>query len=261
MVEPDLDWTFPFGRPLLRRRPSAKSRRRVFVLGAAPGALHIAWWSPARKSVKALPVDNEPASFWAGADEKAQIDAWRKAVGFRPGEWGEVETADESNGKAGRWLDDHVLSALGVTRDEVCLSTCVDTYFADAPAAFAVRERYAPVALEAGLPPAQLPPRPRDGDLVELAITTHRERLLRELSMTVPEIVVTLGNPALRVLRAITETKAGPGKLHPDARYGVHQTIGWGTRKAVWLALTHHEADRVFAEAHERWRLSRLSRL
>jgi len=143
----------------------------------------------------------------------------------------------------------------------VCLSTCVDTYFADAPATFAVRERYAPVALEVGLPQAQLPLRPRDGDLVELAVTAHRARLLRELSMTVPDIIVTLGNPALRVLRAITEAKGGLGKLHPDARYGVEQTLVWGTRKAAWLALTHHEADRVFAEAHGRWRQSRLSRL
>ena len=34
------DGTFPFGRRVLRRRPSSKSRRRVFVLGAHPTALH-----------------------------------------------------------------------------------------------------------------------------------------------------------------------------------------------------------------------------
>jgi uracil-DNA glycosylase len=254
MVEPSPGWTFPFGRPVQRRRPSAKSRRRVFVLGAYPGALHIAWWSPARKEVKALPVDNEPAAFWTGSDERTHIDEWKRAVGFRVGEWGEVETSDEVNGKAGRWLDDAVLSPLGVTRDEACLSYCVDTCFADAAVGFAVSDRYQPVASEAGLPEARLPPRPRDGALVALAVEAHRQRLLRELAMVVPEIVVTLGNAALRVLRAITEAKGGLARLHPDASYGLEQPLTFGTRRAAWIALTHHEAAPIYAEAHACWR-------
>ncbi len=257
MVEPrvaPVDGFFPFGRPVLKRRPSAKSRRRVFVLGAFPSALHIAWWSPARKNVKALPVDNEPASFWTGDDERAQIEAWKRAVGFRTGEWGEVETAGEINGKAGRWLDENVLSPLGVTRDEACLTYCATTCFVDAAADFAVNERYAPVASNLGLPQACLLLRPRETALVETTVTDHRERLLRELSMTVPELVVTLGNAALRVMRAITEARAGPGRLHPDAKYGVAQPLAWGGRKAAWLPLTHHESAPIFAEAHERWR-------
>ena len=256
MVEPTPGWTFPFGRPVLRRRPSAKSSRRVFVLGAFPSALHIAWWSPARKGIRALAVDNEPANFWTGADEKTHIDAWKRAVDFRVGAWGEVETADEVNGKAGRWLDDNVLAPLGVTRDEACLSYCLDTYFADAAAAFAVNERYQPVALEAGLPEAHLAPRLRDRALVELAVEVHRERLLHELSVVVPDVVVTLGNAALRVLRGITEATGG-GKLHHDARYGVEQPLVIRNRKAVWLALTHHEGAPIFAEAHARWLQSR----
>ena len=255
-IEPPAD-CFPFGRPLARRRPSAKSKRRVFVLGALPGALFIDWWSPARKRVKALPVDNESTPLWNGADQKEQIEAWKKAVGFRVGEWGEVETADDSNGKAGRWLDTEVLAPLGVTRDEACISCCVDTYLADSAAAFAVRERYQPVASEAGLPPAKLPLRPRDGALVALTVEAHRERLLHEVSVVVPEIVVTLGHVALRVLRAITETRSGLGRLRPDARYGVMLPITIGKRNALCLPLTHPEKPPLFAEAHERWLQSR----
>src|SRR5271166_666222 len=142
MVEPTR--TFPFGCPVLRRKPSAKSRRRVFVLGAYPSALHIAWWSPHRKGVRALVVDNEPAAFWAAEDEREQIDAWKAAVHFRVGEWGEVETS-AANGKAGRWVDEHVLAPLGITRDEACLSSCLDTYHLPDPGvAFGVDERYKP---------------------------------------------------------------------------------------------------------------------
>ena len=254
---------FPFGRPVVRRRPSAKSRRRVFVLGATPSALCIAWWSPARKSIKALPVDNEPAPFWNGSDERAQIDAWKRLVGFRTGEWGEVETAGEVNGKAGRWLDAEVLAPLGVTRDEVCLSTCVDTYLGDAAMAFAVNERYQPVALETGLPEARLPLAPPAGALVELAVTAHRERLLRELSMVVPELVVTLGNLPLRVMRGLadatntTRTKnarVGPRRLPADATYGALHPLVLGTRTTQWLPLAAPETGPPFDEVHERWK-------
>ena len=254
MDEIPLDATFPFGRRVLPRRPSAKSRRRVFILGAHPSALHIAWWSPHRKAIKALPVDNEPVSFWSGADEGEQIETWKKAVEFRLGEWGEVTTSEEANGKAGRWLDEQVLGPLGATRDEACLSYCVDTCLVDGAAAFAVDERYRPFALEARLPEAHLRRRPRDGAFVELAVTSHRARLLHELSVVVPEVVVTLGNPALRVLRAITEAKRGLARLHADARYGVPEPLSIGRRSVSWVALTHHEAPGVFREAHERWK-------
>lgn len=247
---------FPFGRPVLHRRPSARSKRRVYVLGSHPSALCIAWWSPARKGVRALPVDNEPTCFWNGADETAQIDGWRRLVHFRVGEWGEVETADEANGKAGRWLDAEVLGPLGVTRDETCFSHCVDTYCTDGAAAFAVKERYQPFAREAGLPEAALEPLPREGGLVERALTLHRDRLQHELSVVVPELVVTLGNAALRVLRAVTEAKGGLGKLHPDERYGVPQPLAVGRRHTLWLALTHHDVPPAYVEAHARWRRS-----
>lgn len=249
-----LDGTFPFGRPVQRRRPSAKSKRRLFVLGAAPSALHIAWWSPTRKLVKALAVDNEPTPFWNGADEEEQIAEWKRLVRFHVGEWGEVATSDVVNGAAGRWLDEHVLAPLGATRDEACLSTCLDTYFADPVMAFAIEERYQPWARDAGMPEARLQPQPRDGALLELAVTSHRERLLHELSVVVPERVITLGKTALRVLRAITETNVGPARLHPDDRYGVEHPLTLGRRSTLWLALARPQPSPEYAMAHERWR-------
>ena len=227
------------------------------MLGASPSALHIAWWSPHRKGIRALVVDNEPAAFWAAEDERKQIDAWKSAVRFRVGEWGEVETSDEANGKAGRWVDEHVLAPLGITRDEACLSYCLDTYHCTDPGvAFAVGERYQPFAREAGLPEAHLEPRPRVGAFVELAVTAHRERLLKELSVVVPEIVVTLGGAPYRVLRAVTEMQGG-GKLRPDASYGVEQPLTVGGRKTLWIALSAPNPSEEYAEAHARWRQQR----
>jgi hypothetical protein len=256
MVEPTGGGTFPFGRPLLRRKPSAKSRRRVFVLGACPSALYIAWWSPARKGVRALVVDNEPAPFWAAEDEREQIDAWKTAVHFRVGEWGEVETS-ETNGKAGRWLDEHVLAPLGIARDEACLSYCVDTYFFSDPGiAFGVDERYQTFARQAGLPAARLAPRPSGGAFVELAVREHRERLRKELSVVVPDLVVTLGGAPHRVLRAVADVRGG-GRLRPDASYGVEQPLTVGARQTRWIALCEPNPSAEHAEAHARWRRQR----
>ena len=257
MVEPTGGGTFPFGRTVLRRKPSAKSRRRVFVLGASPSALHIAWWSPHRKSIRALVVDNEPTVFWAAEDEREQIEAWRTGVGFRVGEWGEIETS-EANGKTGRWVDEHVLVPLRITRDEACLSYCLDTYACPDPGvAFAVDERYQPFAREAGLPKADLASRPRDGAFVEQVITVHRERLRKELSVVVPEIVVTLGGAPHRVLRAVTDTPVGR-KLRPDASYGVERPLTVGGRETLWIALCAPEPPEPYAEVHARWRQHRL---
>jgi hypothetical protein len=248
--------TFPFGLPVLRRKPSAKSRRRVFVLDARPSALHIAWWSPHRKGVRALAVDNEPTPFWAAEDERKQIEAWKTAVGFRVGEWGEVETSEAVNGKVGRWVDEHVLVPLGVTREETCFSCCLDTYYADSAISFAVSERYWPFAREAGLPEAHLERHPRDGALVTLAATEHRERLLKELSVVVPDMVVTLGGPPHRVLRAVAHLE-GARRLRPDESYGVEQVVTIGKRKTQWIALTHAYPPPLYAEAHARWRQKR----
>jgi hypothetical protein len=253
MVEPSGGGVFPFGLPVLRRRPSAKSRRRVFVLGAYPSALYIAWWSPLRKGVRALAVDNEPEAFWAAEDERQQIDAWKAAVHFRVGEWGEVETT-ETNGKTGRWVNEHVLAPLGIPRDEACLSYCLDTYHRPDPGiAFGVDERYQPFAREAGLPEARLEPLPRGGAFVELAVTMHRERLLKELSVVVPELVVTLGGPAHRVLRAVASSQGG-GKLHPGETYGVEQPLEVGGRKTIGMALCAPDPSAEYVEAHARWR-------
>jgi hypothetical protein len=246
---------FPFGRPIARRRPSAKSKRRVYVLGANPAALHIAWWSPARKNIKALPVDNEPTPFWNGDDEREQIDAWKKLVHFRVGEWGEVETAGDANCARGRWVDENVLAPLGVTRDEACLSTCVDTYVADGAASFAVDERYQPFAREMALPEAQLEVRPPEAAFVEAAVEMHGERLLHEISVVVPEIVVTLGNAVLRVLRGITGAK-DIRRLSVDATYGTMRPLRIGTRNTQLLALMR-EGTSSNVEAHARWLQSR----
>jgi hypothetical protein len=91
---------------------------------------------------------------------------------------------------------------------------------------------------------------------VELAVTTHRERLRKELSVVVPELVVTLGGGPRRVLRAVADVREG-GRLRPDASYGVELPLTVRGRKTRWLALCEPNPSAEYTEAHARWRQQR----
>ena len=47
---------FPFGLQILARSPSANEKRRVFILGAYPSALHVKWDPPRpHRTIHAIP--------------------------------------------------------------------------------------------------------------------------------------------------------------------------------------------------------------
>src|ERR671933_733331 len=105
---------FPFGQAVFPRAPSAHGPRRLFVLGAYPSALHVAWnplplvdYPDGYGPVRALPVDNEPTPFWDGHDEQALIDGWKATVNFDPS-WGTADRPPNLNGTTGKKLKKRV---------------------------------------------------------------------------------------------------------------------------------------------------------
>jgi uracil-DNA glycosylase len=254
MVETPSTGTFPFGRPVLPRPPSASTERRVFVLGAYPSALHVAWRPPSGKSIKAMAVDNEPEPFWNGNDEGELIARWKNAVGFRDGEWGEVVGVGALNGSSGQWVDENVLAPLRASRDDARITDCLDTYFSSTGGAARMAETYVSFAERVRLPAAHLPPHPSEASIVEQGVRHHRDRLLRELAAAAPDVVVTLGNAALRVLRIVTGANHAPAKLRADSQYGAKLELVVEGRHIAWLPLAHPAAPRVYQDAHERWR-------
>lgn len=75
----------------------------------------------------ALLVDNEPTPFWSGDGQKDRVEEWRDRVQWQPA-WGEASApARGVNGPSGAWAERWVLAPLGVGRDEVCISGCLDT--------------------------------------------------------------------------------------------------------------------------------------
>ncbi len=247
---------FPFGRPLEARTPPVTATCRLFLLGAYPNALHVEWRPPAPfQRVAALAVDNEPSAFWTGQDEEAQIDAWSKRIGWRP-EWGTVGPVGPLNGSSGLWLDQKVLSPLVASRAETRITDCLDTYRFSRGQEEVVTGKYEPFAAKLGLPwpgvPATLR-HPDEDQIVQEALECHHERLVNELHIAQPHIVVTLGNAALRVFAALVGL-ADPETLRPNRDYGNPIAVTLGGKAATWLPLAHPgQRSKEWLAAHARW--------
>jgi hypothetical protein len=229
----------------------------VFILGAYPSALHVAWRLPEGRPIRAMAVDNEPVPFWNGEREDEYIAQWKTAVGFGNKEWGEIASAGKLNGSSGIWVDENILAPLGAGRDDACITDCLDTYFSSEDGAARVADTYQPFAEKAGLPLARLALHPSEDTIAEQGVRLHRGRLLRELSQAAPDIVVTLGNAALRVMRLTAAQNDGPAKLAADPSYGRERTLSAGGRRIKWLPLAHPAAPSAYKEAHARWRRAR----
>jgi hypothetical protein len=249
---------FPFGQPVLPRPPSATSKRGLFVLGAYPSALHVAWTPPAPfRRVAAVAIDNEPTPFWTGEKAQQLVDAWRQAVAWRPA-WGRVTIPPGLNGPSGVSVEADVLGALGFARADTCISDCLDTYYASTGLMTRITDTYAPFAVQHGVPPALLARHPSETEIVRAARERHLARLLRELESTQPDTLVTLGNAALRVARELLAVAADrdPGpRLSPDPdRYGRAVEARLSGRIVRWFPLAHPAAPEAYQDAHARWR-------
>jgi hypothetical protein len=247
-----MSFTFPFGQPVTPRPPTASSPRRVLVLGAYPSALHIEWKPPAPyKRIAALAVDDEPTPFWTGDDEAARVERWSAAVGFRAS-WGTVRGVGRLNGSSGVWVEREVLRPLGVTHAETWITDCLDTYRASTGAGRRLADTYEPFARAFGLTSAVLPPHPDEEDIVREARADHLGRLRSELRSAKPELIVTLGNAALRVLRELVEADHAPARLNV-ATYATRLPCRFEGRAVAWLPLAHPAAPAVYQGAHARW--------
>jgi hypothetical protein len=201
---------FPFGAPLLPCGTDVPVRRYpVLLLGAYPSALHVRWTPPEGfgPPVVALPVDNEPTPFWDGVSAEVQslFDRWHQNY-FKP-EWGTVTPA-ALNGSSGRDIADLWLRPLGLARQEAFITDCLPTARASDGVAKRLADRYAPVVAALGAPATDLEPHPSENAIVTEALGEHADRLTAQVVAADPEMVVTLGNAAARVLAGSVASRA-----------------------------------------------------
>lgn len=245
---------FPFGRPVNPCAPSGDGARKVFILGAYPSALHVRWTPPSGfQPIAAVAVDNEPMPFWDGADQEALIESWKQRVEWQPA-WGTVTPAKKLNGPSGAWVRESVLAPLGFSRDQAWITDCLDTYRGSNAQTRALADRYAPFAAKFGRPLHVLGKHPSENAIVAEATAHHRVRLRSELRTASPELLVTLGNAALRVAAGLVECAEGtpPMKLSPEG-YGRKLAIRFEGRELTWLPLAHPAAPKPYQDAHRAW--------
>lgn len=100
--------------------------------------------------------------------------------------------------------------------------------------------------------PHVLPPHPSENAIVEEAKSKHLARLKNELLTARPDLIVTLGNAALRVATGLVDFADAPKKLsHAD--YGRTLEIRLDGRVVKWLPLVHPAAPKPYQDAHDRW--------
>lgn len=249
--------SFLFGAPCLPRVTSARGHRPVLILGAYPSALHARWILPdGHGTIEAVAVDNEPVPFWSGNDLATHVQKWQRRAKWKP-EWGELTWPLSTNGSSGLWVDENVIRVLGVQRSEVWLTDALDTYrMSDA-----IERRLNEIGIRRlinglGIPPAKLRSHPSESAIVTEGLEQQADRIRAEIAECAPDMIVTLGNATLRVLREIYHLHDSvPGKLSSDPSiygrlYDVH--LGEST-KARLLPLAHPGAPRTYQDAHERW--------
>ncbi len=243
-----------FGRPVSPCRPRASGHCPVFLIGAYPSALHVRWKAPDwERPVRAVAVDNEPEPFWDGLDEDTRILAWKASIGFSA-EAGDVTRCGRLNGSSGAWVRDRVLCPLKVERSNVWITDCLDTYFESDSAKSALQ---APHVLRAiadyGIAPANHRPHPSEAAIVEESLRLHSKRLLTEIEEANADLLITLGNAALKVVRALTSA-SGPTRLdHNPSTYGARASVSVLGHSVEWISLAHPAAPSPYQRVHDRW--------
>lgn len=246
-------YRYVFGRPVLPREPSASSQRRLFILGAYPSALHVRWRPPrghAGRGISAIPVDNEPEPFWNGGGADELVAKWLDEIKFDDA-WGRIDVSPNINGPSGAWLDSKLLKKFNnAKRSDAWITDCLDTYRLSSGARKALDDTYDCARARYGWPAWNLREHASEDEVARESLSWHTDRLRGELRACQPELVVSLGNAALRVLGKLLS--AGPDRIEV-AGYGTRLNVGLGGRAIEWLPLAHPAAPQRYQEAHQGW--------
>jgi len=253
----EMTFRFPFGKNVVACRPEITESRGVYILGAYPSALHVYWQPPAPYSrITAIAVDNEPEVFWDGHNQDDFISQWKKDVHFQA-EWGKIRNAGKLNGSSGEWVTKNVLNPLQLTKQQVWFSDCLDLYHCSVNLALRLEDTYDRWAGSNHIANACLPPHPSENEIVKKSLLQHQNRLLKELVLAKPDLVITLGNAALKVFSRFVQNEAIPvpeklssSRDHYGHRYNVKIIEG---RKVTWLPLAHPAAPPAYQKTHANW--------
>lgn len=183
-------YTFPFGQTVTLVEQQDRSPKKVFILGVYASAVHAKWLRPDDSTaVRALAVASEPYIFWRGDNVEGIIGQIQM-----PSAVGKLLPAQSKfNGPSGIALDNHFIHPLGLTREDVWLSDLVPHSCLNPGQKKAIEREYKLLMTQHNLPPATLPPVPK-----QLTDETRRREILGEIKDSQAEILVLLGDEPIR---------------------------------------------------------------
>jgi hypothetical protein len=95
-----------------------------------------------------------------------------------------------------------------------------------------------------------------ENDIVTEALREEADRLTAQVQAADPELVVTLGNAAARVLATLGEQPDREAVLRADT-YGQERQVTIASRTIPWQALVHPATTKAWAERHVAWQGTR----
>ena len=133
----------------------------------------------------------------------------------------------------------------GIPRDQAFITDCLPTARASTGVATRLADWYAPVVAALDAPRPDLAPHPDEDAIVAEALAEHAERLRAQLRAAAPEIVISLGNAAARVLGRLADQSGRAAVLTP-ATYGQERQAQVAGRTLRRQALVHPAAPKLW---------------
>jgi hypothetical protein len=144
------------------------------------------------------------------------------------------------------------LEPLAATVDDVWLTDCLDSYRCSTGQSERLADTYGPYADQHGLPEAELQDHPNESAIVLEALDPQRARLLSELRITQPTMIVTLGRAAARVIHDLLELDSESDALLQEA-YGDIVIVSCNGKPTQLLCLAHPGAPGSWQQTHLDW--------
>jgi hypothetical protein len=183
-------------------------------------------------------------------------------IAFDAARWGTVSAPPSLNGTSGIWVEQQVLAPLGVRQDEAWITDCLNTYRCSKDLAARIADTFNPFANAVDLQPAALATHPSEQQIISEALEHHRDRLLQEFAAANPDLVISLGNAALAVVRELMPFVSGADvrrlSLAADS-CGKKSKIRIAGRDVELLPLAHPVAPAEHQVAHAAWLRSLLA--
>ena len=243
-----MSYQYPFGETVKRVVQQDRTPKKVFVLGVYASAVHARWKKNGKTICPALAVASEPRIFWDGNIDEAKKIISKIAI---PKEAGTLEPAGAHlNGPSAKVLDEHILGALGYTRDDAWLCDLLPETRINDGQKKVIEKKYNPDVEKYGLNEVTIPDRP-----TVFSDPQRNKEILEELQESQAHLLVLLGD--IPIAQFLNEVATVPYKTLQEYvdlyGYGNPTEIKIDGRTIQVLPLAHPRQIGALGAHSEKW--------